>query len=71
MSAKLRKQFGEKVRELRKGLAKPMSQEEFADYSGFTRSYMSRIERGLANVSIDTIEVLAKSLKVEISTLFD
>jgi transcriptional regulator with XRE-family HTH domain len=42
-----------------------MSQEAFADRCGFARSYMSRIERGGSNASLDAIEVLANALSVE------
>ena len=48
-----------------------MSQEAFADKCGFARSYMSRIERGRANPSLDAIEVLADALEVEVKELFD
>lgn len=47
-----------------------MSQEAFADRCGFARSYMSRIERGRANPSLDAIETLADALGVEIAKLF-
>lgn len=47
-----------------------MSQEAFADMCGFARSYMSRIERGGANPSLDAIEVLATALKVKVEWLF-
>ena len=47
-----------------------MSQEAFADKCGFARSYMSRIERGGANPSLDAIETLAVALKVEVEALF-
>ncbi len=47
-----------------------ISQEEFADRCGFARSYMSRIERGGANPSLDAIEILSKALQVEIKDLF-
>ncbi|CNH45986.1 Integrase [Yersinia intermedia] len=42
-----------------------MSQEAFADRCGFARSYMSRIERGGSNASLDAVEVLANALSVE------
>jgi transcriptional regulator with XRE-family HTH domain len=42
----------------------------FADVCGFALSYMSRIERGNANPSIDAIEILAKAFKVEVRDLF-
>ena len=59
----LRKLFGQRVKELR--IATGMSQEAFADRCGFARSYMSRIERGGSNASLDAIEVLANALSVE------
>ncbi len=52
-------------------LASGMSQETFADECGYARSYMSRIERGLANPSLDAVEVLADALRVEVKKLFD
>jgi transcriptional regulator with XRE-family HTH domain len=47
-----------------------MSQEAFADHCGFARSYMSRIERGTANPSLDAVETLANALGVEVTDLF-
>ena len=69
MSSLLRKRFGDRVKELR--LASGLSQEAFADRCGFARSYMSRIERGAGNPSLDAIEVLAVGLGVEVQTLFE
>jgi transcriptional regulator with XRE-family HTH domain len=65
----LRKKFGSRIRELRKAMG--ISQEEFADRCDFARSYMSRIERGGANPSLDAIETLAKALNTEIKALFE
>lgn len=62
-------QFGQRVRELR--LATGLSQEEFAERCGFARSYMSRIERGGANPSLDAIQVLADAFRVKPRELFD
>lgn len=56
------------MKELR--LASGMSQEAFADKSGFARSYMSRIERGLANPSLTAVEALADALRVKAKELF-
>jgi transcriptional regulator with XRE-family HTH domain len=56
------------VKELR--LASGVSQESFADSIGYARSYVSRIERGGANCSLDAIQVLADALKVEVQELF-
>jgi transcriptional regulator with XRE-family HTH domain len=65
----LRRKFGQKVAALRRGSG--LSQEAFADKVGFARSYMSRIERGKANPSLDAIETLASGLKVRVRELFD
>lgn len=64
----LRVTFGQRLRELR--LARGMSQEAFADHCGFARSYMSRLERGTGNPSLDAIQTLADALEVEIVDLF-
>lgn len=63
----LRQTFAANVRALRK--AKGWSQEELADRSGLHRTYVSSIERGLRNVSLDNIEVLAKALGEEAPAL--
>ena len=65
----LRIRFGDKIALLRREAG--MSQEAFADRCGFARSYMSRIERGKANPSLDAIEILAVGLKVSARDLFD
>lgn len=64
-----RKQFGKRVRELRK--AQGLSQEAFADAAGLHRTYIGAIERGEQNVSLDNIHKLAKALRIKISSLFD
>lgn len=69
MKDPLRKQFARTVKALR--LASGMSQEAFADQCGFARSYMSRIERGGANPSLDAIETLANALGLEVRSLFE
>lgn len=64
----LRKRFGQRVKELRQ--ATGLSQEAFADRCGFARSYMSRIERGGANPSLDAVQVVADALGIEVFRLF-
>lgn len=64
----LRVLFGERVRELRQ--AAGFKQDEFADLCGFARSYMSRIETGGANPSLDAIQTIASALKVPVKELF-
>lgn len=64
----VRQKLGARVRELRAVIG--LSQEAFADKCGFARSYMSRVERGGANPSVDALEVLAIALGVQIKDLF-
>jgi transcriptional regulator with XRE-family HTH domain len=56
------------LRVLRK--AKGCSQEEFADLAGFHRTYVSQIERGIVNVTIDNLQRIADVLEVKIDVLF-
>jgi transcriptional regulator with XRE-family HTH domain len=69
--ATLRKKFGNRVVALRKAVKPFLSQEELAERCGFARPYMSRIERGKANPSLDAIETLAGGLKVPVVRLFE
>ena len=65
----LRRRFGKRLRALRQ--ATGLTQEEFADHCGFARTYMSRLETGGANPSLDALETLATALKLRLSELFD
>lgn len=64
----VRLRFGNRIRELRS--AAGMNQEEFADKCGFARSYMSRVETGGANPSLDAIQTFATALKMPLCELF-
>jgi transcriptional regulator with XRE-family HTH domain len=66
---KLRRKFGERIRQLRK--EKGWSQEELGFQSKLHRTYIGSVERGEQNVSLDNIGRLAKTLKVKASDLFD
>lgn len=68
MKPRLRQRFGMKIKELRVGSG--LSQEAFADKCGYARTYMSRIETGRANVSLDAIETLATALRMTPGELF-
>lgn len=65
----IRKAFGNRIRELR--LASGMTQEAFADHCGFARTYMSRLETGGANPSLDAIKTLADALGIPLKDLFN
>lgn len=46
-----------------------MSQEELAFQSGLHRTYISGIERGVRNVGLDNVGVIARALGVPPETL--
>lgn len=48
-----------------------MSQVVFAEKCGFYQTYLSRIENGRANPTINAIEVIANSLGISIFELFN
>ena len=60
--------FGKRVRQLRK--AKGVSQEAFAYEVQIDRSYYGSIERGMRNVSLDHICIIAAGLGVDPAELF-
>ena len=39
-------------------------------YVGFARTYMTRIETGAANPSLDAIKTLATALRISVAELF-
>jgi transcriptional regulator with XRE-family HTH domain len=59
--------FGQSVRNLRLRLG--ISQEELAERADLHRTYISGIERGARNVTLRSIERLAKALGVPTSDL--
>jgi transcriptional regulator with XRE-family HTH domain len=56
------------VRRLR--VERDLSAEALANQSGVDRVYVSRIERALANATVDILERLASALRVAIAELF-
>lgn len=59
--------FGEVVRAERK--RQELTQEELAHRAGISAVFMSDIERGVENVTLETIAKLAKGLGVKIGEL--
>jgi len=68
MINKLRSNFGKRLKELRK--ARGLTQENLAEKTGFEPSYLSDIERGSRNITIDNIEKIAKGFGVDAYKLF-
>ena len=64
---KLNRQFGRVLREIREG--RGLSQEELGFESGYHRTYISLLERGLKNPSLKTIVQIAKALGISPSEL--
>lgn len=60
--------FGAAIRKRRQELN--ISQEELADRAGLHRTYVSDIERGARNISLENIERIAGALKIGVSDLF-
>ena len=61
--------FARRVRSLRE--QQGWTQEGFAAAVGLDRAYYGRVERGLANVTLETIQTIADGLGVEVRDLFD
>lgn len=59
--------FGARVRELRTGHG--WSQEDFAHRANLDRTYVSGIERGTRNPTLDIIHRLARALEVPVTDL--
>ncbi|WP_437886955.1 helix-turn-helix domain-containing protein [Phytobacter sp. V91] len=61
--------FGQRVKALR--LKAGLSQEAFADKCGLDRTYISGIERGVRNPTLEVIGVIASGLEIKMKDLFD
>ncbi len=64
----IKKRFGFAIKQRRHEIG--ISQEELSFRSGLHRTYISDIERGFRNPSLENIEKLAKALEVTVSVLF-
>ncbi len=64
----LARRFGELVRRLRQ--EKGYSQEEFSFRVGLHQTYVSSVERGERNVTIQTADRIAKALGTTLADLF-
>ena len=66
MSA-LRTKLGRAIRRLRREAG--LSQESFADKCKVHRTYMGAVERGETNISLDSLERIAKALDLTVGEL--
>jgi len=63
----IQKQLGANIRALR--LKRKLSQDVFAERSGLHRAHVGEIERGESNVTIQTLKIVADTLRVKIVDL--
>jgi transcriptional regulator with XRE-family HTH domain len=69
VASRLSVRLGKCVRELRTDAG--WTQVEFAERCGFYQTYMSRIENGRANPTLNALEVIANTLGLTIFEMFD
>jgi len=61
--------FSKNLRQARR--MKDISQEDLALRADFSRTYVSEVERGVRNISIDKMDLLAQALEVPLKSLVD
>jgi transcriptional regulator with XRE-family HTH domain len=66
---RLRTQFAQRLQALRH--TQHLTQEELAVRTGLSAAFISSMERGLSAPSFETLEIIAKALKVRVADLFD
>ena len=69
MQEEIRVAYGKAVRAIRQD--KKISQEELADLCGLHRTYISDVELGKRNVSLENIEKMANALDITLPKLFE
>lgn len=64
----IKEELGQEIRRLR--TSQGYSQEDFARVSGIDRTYISDVEQGKRNISLENIEKISKALNVTLPELF-
>jgi len=67
--ATLKQKFGKRLREIR--AQRRMTQEQFAEALGLSVDFLSLIERGRNAPSFETLDKIAKRLRMPASDLFN
>jgi putative transcriptional regulator len=67
--ATLRKQFGKKLRSIRK--SRGMTQEQFSELLDISIDFLSLVERGLNAPSFESIESFSITLGIPVKDFFD
>lgn len=68
VSMTIQEKLGQRIKQLRQ--KKGLSQEQFAYLCELDRTYMTSVENGKRNVSLQNIKKIANALGVSISELF-
>jgi transcriptional regulator with XRE-family HTH domain len=66
--ATLRKKFGQRLRQIR--AQRGMTQELFAETLNISVDFLSLVERGISAPSFETLERIAKRLRISVADLF-
>jgi transcriptional regulator with XRE-family HTH domain len=65
----IKKLVGANIRRVRE--AKGWSQDQLAEHSGLHRTYISGVERGVRNPTLEVVAEVASALGVQAGTLFE
>lgn len=61
--------IGERIAKLRK--AKALSQQQFSYEADIERSYLTHVEKGRKNISVETLVKITKALGISLKDFFD
>ena len=61
--------IGERIAQLRK--AKKLSQQKFSYEAEIERSYLTHVEKGRKNISVDTLVKITDALGISVKEFFD
>lgn len=65
----IKEKVGQRIKELR--IKHGLSQEEFAFKCDLDRTYITSLERGKRNISLENLEKIAKAFNMTLSEFFD
>lgn len=65
----IKEKVGQRIKELR--AKQGLSQEEFAFKCDLDRTYITSLERGKRNISLENLEKIAKAFNMTLSEFFD
>ena len=65
----IKHKVGERIRELRKQIG--LSQEALANQAEIDRTYVTDVENGRRNISVQNLEKIVNALKIQFKDFFD